>query len=463
MLSDSNAEIGHLQASRQENSPQVSRQLVLENQNRTESDEKKISDSKGSRELAVSAPELKNMEHTNHRYMDKIFQFMQKKLGMSATNASFSMGAYKTIVLILGMFTTSSIKAAILIWAGFLNGRRGQNYVSTLIPFFVSDRCKIFLEQQKDGKAKLLTLRCIRHVKMQWGATEKRLNATGQFSKNFRRYLFFARSSKRWRQRTSSQKISWTGSHLHVNVQRHWVEKNDENCISHDEAVRDYSIKILARTLDISWSRVGREVAWKFFSPSKKGRWNCTANKVAQRFKEIGHLVFKSASVLICGILKQKKGACTTHFNEDSTNTELLFQTVRSSCELVSSIRLKEEEKGQVAIPVDIKILTTVQREEVEMLISILMQTLGNRMQGDAFSFQTLTKNIQVTQLCENFSPNILWSPGRSTKFDRMQTTDGGEIAPLCWEYSSSRSCPKTQAIGPVSEVRVVKILTNMA
>ena len=42
----------------------------------------------------------------------------------------------------------------------------------------------------------------------------------------------------------------------------------------------------------------------------------------------------------------------------------------------------------------------------------------------------------------------------------RPNADDGwGENAPLCWEYSSSRSCPKTQAIGPVSEVRVVKII----
>ena len=46
---DSSSEVGFSQVNRQDNSPQASRKLVLENQNRTESDEKKWSDSKSSR------------------------------------------------------------------------------------------------------------------------------------------------------------------------------------------------------------------------------------------------------------------------------------------------------------------------------------------------------------------------------------------------------------------------------
>ena len=44
-------------------------------------------------------------------------------------------------------------------------------------------------------------------------------------------------------------------------------------------------------------------------------------------FKECGHL---STSALNRGILKQKKGRNTFHFNGDPVNTELLFQTVHS-------------------------------------------------------------------------------------------------------------------------------------
>ena len=74
---------------------------MLENQNQTESDERKYSDSTISRKLAASSPELKNMEYTDHHYMSNIFQFLRKKLGMSATYATFTIEADKTNVLIL--------------------------------------------------------------------------------------------------------------------------------------------------------------------------------------------------------------------------------------------------------------------------------------------------------------------------------------------------------------------------
>ena len=100
VLFDSNSKIGFSQVSRQEKSPQASRKLVLEDENQTESDEREHCNAKSSRKLAASSPELKNLKFTNHRYMGKIFQCLQKKLGMSATNASFSMDAYKTNVLV---------------------------------------------------------------------------------------------------------------------------------------------------------------------------------------------------------------------------------------------------------------------------------------------------------------------------------------------------------------------------
>ena len=53
----------------------------------------------GTRELAACSLEFRNMEYTNHRYMDKIIQTLEKKLRMSAINATFSMDAYKTNVL----------------------------------------------------------------------------------------------------------------------------------------------------------------------------------------------------------------------------------------------------------------------------------------------------------------------------------------------------------------------------
>ena len=87
---DSNSKIGYSQASRQENVLQTTRKLVQEDQNQTESDERKYSNSTSSRKLAASSPQFKHMDNTNHQYMSQIFQCLWKKLGISATNAAFS-------------------------------------------------------------------------------------------------------------------------------------------------------------------------------------------------------------------------------------------------------------------------------------------------------------------------------------------------------------------------------------
>ena len=95
------------------------------------------------------------------------------------------------------------------------------------------------------------------------------------------------------------------------------------------------------------WTFLGpgsEEKLYGISSYAQKGEWDSTANKMVQRFKETGHLVFKSISALSRGLLKQKKGESTKHINGDSMNTELLFQTIYSVYQLsiygaVSSIR----------------------------------------------------------------------------------------------------------------------------
>ena len=129
---------------------------------------------------------------------------------------------------------------------------------------------------------------------------------------------------------------------------------------------------------------------------------------MVQQFKETGHLVFKSTSALSRGILKQRKGRRTIHFNGVSVNTELLFQTVHSVNQLSAYRAVTsrcnlfglKEEKGRVGILVDNKILTMVESEEVELLASPPTQAPGNRMQGSVLSFKALEKKIQLTQLC---------------------------------------------------------------
>ena len=90
-------------------------------------------------------------------------------------------------------------------------------------------------------------------------------------------------------------------------------------------------------------------------------------------------------------------------------NTELLFQTVHfvNQISVYAAVTdwcyqfgLANEEKEQVAILVDIGILTVVDPEEVEMLVYPPNLALGNKMQGSA-SFRILEKRVHMTQLCE--------------------------------------------------------------
>ena len=97
---------------------------------------------------------------------------------------------------------------------------------------------------------------------------------------------------------------------------------------------------------------------------------------MVQRFKETGHLVFKSTSALSRGILKQRKGIRTIHFNGDSMNTELLFQTVHPENQLsvygagvINSVWHKKKKDESVFLWTT-RFLTMVEPEEVDMLVS---------------------------------------------------------------------------------------------
>ena len=131
------------------------------------------------------------------------------------------------------------------------------------------------------------------------------------------------------------------------------------------------------------------------------------------------------------------------------TNTELLFQPVHFVNQLsvygavanwCYQFAFTDEEKGRVAIPVDNKILTMVEPEEVELLVYLPTQAPGNRMQGGALSFQKMEKKKQLTLFWEKAFFQHLVFAGNYYK-NRPNADDGWrEITPLCREYSSSRS-----------------------
>ena len=54
------------------------------------------------------------------------------------------------------------------------------------------------------------------------------------------------------------------------------------------------------------------------------------ASQMVHRSKETSHPVFINAIALSLGILRMLKGKQTLHFNEDASNTELLFRITHS-------------------------------------------------------------------------------------------------------------------------------------
>ena len=161
---------------------------------------------------------------------------------------------------------------------------------------------------------------------MQWESMEKLLNSSGIISQDVQ---FLKKSNKTWRSGKSSQRSSQTGSSsCQCSMTFEW-KKNDENCISNAEKVKNYIMRF-------------SEGHWTFLG--QKGQWNCTAANMMQRFKETCHLVFQSA--LSRGILKQKKGKTSIHFNGDSMITELLFQTLteRWRIDVINSVDKRRDE-----------------------------------------------------------------------------------------------------------------------
>ena len=69
--------------SRQEKVLQAARKLEQKDHTHIKSEE----NPPGTRKLAACSPEFRNMEYANHWYMDKIFQNLEKKLGMSLRSA----------------------------------------------------------------------------------------------------------------------------------------------------------------------------------------------------------------------------------------------------------------------------------------------------------------------------------------------------------------------------------------
>ena len=121
--------------------------------------------------------------------------------------------------------------------------------------------------------------------------------------------------------------------------------------------------------------------------------------------------------------------------------------------------------KDQNAVPMNSKVLITVEPGDVELLVSPQTQAPGNRKQRHT-SFRVLENRVQMTQLCEKASFQYLVIAGKYYQI-LLDGKDGwGEITFLCREFTISRAFKESEVrlaiftgtlIGPVSEVHIVK------
>ena len=138
-------------------------------------------------------------------------------------------------------------------------------------------------KQDKDWNVKWKDSGCIRLTKMQWVSMDKQLNASGQVSQHFHHCLFFNNSSATWKKR-NIQREDQGPDHLHVNVQRHWMdnERWELRMLEKSRITKWDSRKDIGH----SWVQ-GRKKKKKWCGRSSRaqGQWTCTANKMVQQIQ----------------------------------------------------------------------------------------------------------------------------------------------------------------------------------
>ena len=90
--------------------------------------------------------------------------------------------------------------------------------------------------------------------------------------------------------------------------------------------------------------------------------------------------------------------------NSFRESDQFLFAAMTDWC---CQFGLTNEETERVAIPVDNGLLTRMQPEEVDILVSPPNLALGNKMHGD-MRFRRLEEKVHMTQLCEKASLQLL-------------------------------------------------------
>ena len=336
--SGSNFEFENSQVNRRENVYLAHRKPGQKDQTRAKSEE----DSSRTRTVDASSPESENIRFSNHRYLGKIFQCIQKKLGRSAIDATFSIQYLETNVLTRAEFQQEFGNLQEHEIRGYwewvqqysIFKEHSEETLNARSLQFSSPSCEINFGQAT-ACVYADSVPCVGLMEQGPGAAERRLNgqveglrlysscqdAVGldgepiEFEWTiFPGFSLFSllREIQNDLKTTNIKPEDFKDRNIFMSMFSDVVwKKKDEICTPNAEEVRNYAMRFV-------------QAHWTFLSPGSQkwwycdshgGQWDRTANKMVQQCREFGHPIFTSTSALSRGILKQRGGWSTAHFN----------------------------------------------------------------------------------------------------------------------------------------------------
>ena len=368
--SNSNFKSGNCQEYRQERVILAARKLWQKDQTRAKSEE----NSSCTRKLDASSPEMENMTFSNSQYVTKTFQCLQKKLGRSSIDATFSIEIIQNkcddMEIVHGRHRW---KPPFISWTGvpkeFGNQQKHKirDHWECVQPqskiyqrtFWRNSECEkpgLFLaimdvndQAIKWAKAKVCvcadSVLCVGRQEQgpeaiaRWKGQVQDLKGYQSYQdavgidgkaiefewKNFRGFtaLTVLQQIQKDMQNKNIPPEKFEDRIIFMSMFNGLLwKKHDQNCISNAEQVKDYVKKF-------------KSGHWTFLGPGSGTRW-CgdsrwtVGSHSQQQFKETGHPIFICTSDLSRGVLKRRNGKSTIRFNGGSKNTELLFQTIHS-------------------------------------------------------------------------------------------------------------------------------------
>ena len=293
------------------------------------------------------------------------------------------------------------------------SGQR-QEYVSTLILFYVLARRNKVQEQQKSGKANLKTLRCIHHIKMQWESMEKQLDSSGKKPRFFN-IVHSSRDPERLdteeHPTEGTESSSCQCSTTSCGNQMIGIASQTERM---SRITRSSSFQDSGRFLVRAQGRHGTEVLTinRDSAISSEIRWYNNSKKQDTLFPWAPVLwieeFWNEDKTKVPFTSVENPRTRNSFFRRCILQLSSVSTEQRRTGVLSSAWRMKRKDQMQFLWTVKCWLLGSQQKWKG----SPQTQAPGNREQGHT-SFRVLENRVQMTQLCEKASFQYLFSAGK--------------------------------------------------